>query len=115
MLWAEAQELLLYLLQLVQALKFDEPARTKSRRRETIQEEADSGLADLLIDRSVANPILGTSFHWYLMIECDTRSHVGKAYAKVAFRFMKKLSEVSKPGPTFAKARPRKGRWKERY
>ena len=29
------------------------------------------------------------------MIECDTRSPVGKAYAKVAFRFMQKLSEVS--------------------
>lgn len=31
------------------------------------------------------------------MIECDSRSPVGKAYAKVAFRFMQKLSEVS-PG-----------------
>ena len=38
---------------------------------------------------------MGTSFHWYLMIECDNRSPVGKAYAKVAFRFMQKLSEVS--------------------
>jgi len=87
------QELLLYLLQLVQALRFENGAETRKKRK--VVEEDDSGLSQFLIDRSVANPLLGTSFHWYLMIECDTRSPVGKAYAKVAFRFMQKLSEVS--------------------
>ena len=87
------QELLLYLLQLVQALRFENGAETRKKRK--VVEEDDSGLSQFLIDRSVANPLLGTSFHWYLMIECDTRSLVGKAYAKVAFRFMQKLSEVS--------------------
>jgi len=76
---ADDDELLLYLLQLVQALKF---------------EDTDSGLSQFLIDRSVANAVLGTSFHWYLMIECDARGAVGKMYAKVAFRFMSKLAEV---------------------
>lgn len=87
------QELLLYLLQLVQALRFENGVESRKKRK--VIEEDDSGLSQFLIDRSVANPLLGTSFHWYLMIECDTRSSVGKAYAKVAFRFMQKLSEVS--------------------
>jgi phosphatidylinositol 3-kinase len=55
-------------------------------------------LSQFLIDRSVANPVLGTAFHWYLMIECDTRGSVGKMYAKVAFRFMSKLAEVGSLG-----------------
>jgi hypothetical protein len=80
------------LLQLVQALRFEHGAETRKKRK--VVEEDDSGLSQFLIERSVANPLLGTSFHWYLMIECDTRSPVGKAYAKVAFRFMQKLSEV---------------------
>jgi phosphatidylinositol 3-kinase len=65
------QELLLYLLQLVQALRFENGAETRKKRK--VVEEDDSGLSQFLIDRSVANPLLGTSFHWYLMIECDTR------------------------------------------
>lgn len=84
----------MYLLQLVQALRFETGTDLRKRRK---VEEIDSGLAQFLIDRSVANPVLGTSFHWYLMIECDTRSPVGKSYAKVAFRFMQRLAEVS-PG-----------------
>lgn len=87
------QELLLYLLQLVQALRFETQLETRKRRK--VIEEGDSGLSQFLIDRSVVNPILGTSFHWYLMIECDSRSPVGKAYAKIAFRFMQKLADVS--------------------
>jgi phosphatidylinositol 3-kinase len=63
-------------LQLVQALKF---------------EVGDSGLSRFLIDRSVANAALGTSFHWYLMIECTT----SKMYAKVAFQFQARLDDVS--------------------
>ncbi|KAL7423928.1 Phosphatidylinositol (PI) 3-kinase [Cryptotrichosporon argae] len=90
---ADDEELLLYLLQLVQALKFDMP-REKARRKQPQADDADSGLAQFLIDRGVANPVFGTSLHWYLMIECDTRSAVGKMYAKVAFGFMKKLSET---------------------
>ena len=90
-----SQELLLYLLQLVQALRFDHGPEQRKKRK--IVEEEDSGLSTFLIDRAVANPILGTSLHWYLMIECDARSPVGKAYAKVAFRFMQRLAEVSCP------------------
>jgi phosphatidylinositol 3-kinase len=98
------QELLLYLLQLVQALKFEyaslvaeevSTGRASHRKRELAsQMEHDSGLSQFLIDRSVANSVLGTAFHWYLMIECDNRGAIGKMYAKVAFRFMSKLAEV---------------------
>ncbi|WVQ78275.1 hypothetical protein IAT38_000360 [Cryptococcus sp. DSM 104549] len=101
---ADDEELFLYLLQLVQALKFESSAFTGSvrhrshRKREqaaaAAQDEEDSGLSQFLIDRSVANSILGTSFHWYLMIECDNRQAMGKMYAKVAFRFMQRLSET---------------------
>jgi phosphatidylinositol 3-kinase len=99
------KELLLYLLQLVQALKFEYAAvsgesvsgrRGTHRRREPIaqDDQGDSGLSQFLIDRSVVNSVLGTAFHWYLMIECDNRGPIGKMYAKVAFRFMSKLAET---------------------
>lgn len=95
---------MLYLLQLVQALKFERGSghhahrstRDATRHRETTEPlEEEGGLSQFLITRSAANPLLGTSFHWYLMIECVDRGSVGKMYAKVAFNFMKRLSEVS--------------------
>ena len=89
----------------MQALKFESTVsstvssrsgRTSHRAREAGSlEDEDSGLSQFLIDRSVAYPVLGTAFHWYLMIECDNRMALGKMYARVAFRFMQKLSEVS--------------------
>jgi len=75
----------LYLVQLVQALKF-----------EGLQNEGiritDSPLADFLIQRSARNPVLGNYFHWYLMVECEDKSW-GKVYARVAYQFMTSLSE----------------------
>lgn len=94
----DKQEILLYLLQLVQALKFEhEPTsttRSHRRRDQPAEERGGSGLAQFLIDRAVANPILGTTFHWYLSIECNTQTAVGKLYAKVAFNFHRKLEET---------------------
>ena len=96
-------------MQLVQALKFEPNSasssssgsgrphkshRTASSKSKPPQEQ-DSGLADFLIRRSVNNAVLGTAFHWYLMVECEDRV-VGKMYAKVAFQFMTKLVEVSR-------------------
>lgn len=102
---ADDDELLLYLLQLVQALKFEYASQhaedlrsgrgTHRKREPSGQMDIDSGLSQFLIDRSVVNALLGTSFHWYLMIECDARGPIGKMYAKVAFRFMSKLTEVN--------------------
>lgn len=58
---ASADELLLYLLQLVQALK-----------NEVIEETPDlekAPLAKFLIQRSVENGILGNSFYWFVKVE----------------------------------------------
>lgn len=47
------------------------------------------------MDRSIANPVLGTAFHWYLMIETGNRTAISKMYAKVAFGFQAELAKVS--------------------
>lgn len=93
------QELLLYLLQLVQALRFDSTstAPTKPQRRRqsvTAPAEPDSGLSDFLIARGAANPVFGTSLFWYLMIEVVDNSAISKMYAKVADGFMRKLEST---------------------
>lgn len=101
-----SQELLLYLLQLVQALKFEPQAPSDARSTRSSHSASamaaaaaaalstdDSGLAEFLIKRSVLNAVLGNSFYWYLMVETEDRS-VGKMYAKIVFRYMKKLENV---------------------
>lgn len=95
---ADDEEIMLYLLQLVQALKFDHahvPSTKSQRRREAAKADAgDDGLAQFLIDRAAANAIFATTFHWYLTIECNMTTAVGKMYTRVAYRFQQKLAEV---------------------
>lgn len=81
---AEDDELLVYLLQLVQALKFETGPT------------GDVSLARFLISRAVKNFELGNSLHWFLMVECDDQSagqnpEHGKLFAKVEFDFMSEL------------------------
>lgn len=86
-------ELLLYLLQLVQALKFE---------KYEAEEEGipDSSLARFLIDRATNNFLLGSYLHWYLMVECDEKSpdinmtH-RKLFARVEYYFMLSLEQNS--------------------
>lgn len=89
---------MLYLLQLVQALKFElEPVPSKRSRRgdaPSATDVGDSGLAQFLIDRAVANPIFATKFHWYLGIECNFHTPFGKMFTEVGFRLQTKLGEV---------------------
>jgi hypothetical protein len=89
---------MLYLLQLVQALRFESSNSEQRTSRSTtgaISHE-DSGLADFLIGRAVANPILGNRFHWYLMVEVGMEDRVmAKMYARVDWNFMRKVEEVS--------------------
>lgn len=91
---SDDDELLLYLLQLVQALKF-----------ETISPEPQSGntqdssLARFLISRATKSLLLGNFLHWYLMVECDDRSpdqvkEHRKLFAKVEFDFMMELIKL---------------------
>ncbi|KAK8102825.1 phosphatidylinositol 3 [Apiospora sp. TS-2023a] len=93
---ADDNELMLYLLQLVQALKF-EHISTDSQHPAT---EA-SSLATFLISRAVENFTLGNYFYWYLGVEWDDKSpeqgpDVRTMYAKVQYDFMRELE--SRPG-----------------
>ncbi|KAJ0369066.1 hypothetical protein COL26b_010582 [Colletotrichum chrysophilum] len=88
---ADDHELLLYLLQLVQALKYEHIPSDSSQ--ETIQ---DSSLAQFLISRAADNFLLGNYFHWYVMVECDDHSAEQgldnrNIYRKVAYDFMTEL------------------------
>lgn len=77
---------MLYLLQLVQALKFE-------RIDDKTEASYDSSLVQFLIERAVNNPILGTYLYWYVMVESQDKKY-GKMYALVAFHFFGELLEV---------------------
>ncbi|THH11009.1 hypothetical protein EW145_g927 [Phellinidium pouzarii] len=93
---ADDDELLLYLLQLLQALKFESTASDQRSMRLSTNaiSHDDSGLADFLIDRSVRNAVLGNRFHWYLMVEVALEDKlVAKVYGKVWYKFMEKIKK----------------------
>ncbi|KIH87667.1 phosphatidylinositol 3-kinase [Sporothrix brasiliensis 5110] len=108
-------ELLLYLLQLVQALKFEHISTTEAEadaaaaaagrdngdntviatghtRREAEFAAAaatiihDSSLARFLITRAAGNLMLGNYFYWYLMVECDDHSVEQSAEYRAVYR-----------------------------
>ncbi|RDW62214.1 putative 1-phosphatidylinositol 3-kinase [Coleophoma cylindrospora] len=88
---ADDDELLLYLLQLVQALKFEHISPDAAE-----EPTQDSSLATFLISRASHNFMLGNYFHWYLMVECDDKSEdqspeYRKLFAKVEYDFMMQL------------------------
>lgn len=91
---SDDDELLLYLLQLVQALKFEKIS--SELQSDSTQ---DSSLARFLISRATKNLMLGNFLHWYLMVECDDRSpdqvkEHRKLFAKVEFDFMTELMSL---------------------
>jgi hypothetical protein len=91
------QELLLYLLQLVQALKFESVAsdQRSSRSATSAISYDDSGLTDFLITRGVQNVVLGNRLYWYLMVEVALEDRLmAKMYGRVVFKFMNKILEV---------------------
>ncbi|KAJ4298603.1 Phosphatidylinositol (PI) 3-kinase [Collariella sp. IMI 366227] len=93
---ADDQELLLYLLQLVQALKYEHISPQPGH--EVTQ---DSSLARFLISRAANSFTLGNYFWWYVMVECDDKSQDQgpdnqAIYGKVAYDFMTEL--VKQPG-----------------
>ncbi|TPR07990.1 putative integral membrane protein [Aspergillus niger] len=91
---ADDEELLLYLLQLVQALKYEEHSHGD------VDDAAhDSSLANFLIARAANNFKLGNYLHWYLMVECDdagpgTLSAQRRLFARVEYYFMAELEKV---------------------
>ena len=87
---ANDHDLLLYLLQLVQALRYEHIVASDEEGTQ------DSSLARFLISRAADNFTLGSYFHWYLMVECDDSSPEQDAdyrtiYRKVAYDFMVEL------------------------
>ena len=91
---ADDEELLAYLLQLVQALKFEKISLDKDA-----VTSQNSSLASFLISRATKNFMLGNDLHWYLMVECDDRNpdqlkDHRKLFAKVEYDFMTELMEV---------------------
>jgi phosphatidylinositol 3-kinase len=70
----------MYLLQLVQALKFEE-------------DRVDSPLSLFLIERGIENHVLGTLLYWYLMVECEDKCFSRK-YAKIAYQYLSELLKV---------------------
>ncbi|KAJ9161603.1 Phosphatidylinositol 3-kinase VPS34 [Coniochaeta hoffmannii] len=90
---SDDNELLLYLLQLVQALKY-EHISTEANKDATQK----SSLARFLIRRAVDSFMLGNYFYWYLMVECEDSSQDQgpdnqTIYRKVAFDFMTELEK----------------------
>ncbi len=92
---ADDDELLLYLLQLVQALRFE-----RISPESTQDATENSSLAKFLISRATHNFMLGNYFHWYLMVECDDQSEEQgaaesrKLFAKVEYDFMVELMKM---------------------
>jgi len=116
-----SQELMLYLLQLVQALKF-EPAPPPSSPsassispsaslrhshvRHSTRSTASPGaggssaapidvptLEDFLVERSARNPVLGNTFYWYIQVEREDKAR-GRLFDEVARKFERRIKEV---------------------
>ena len=84
-------ELQLYLLQLVQALKFEKYEQNE-------EGLPASSLAKFLIDRAANNFMLGNHLHWFLMVECvdqdtDTNASNRQLFARVEYYFMLELEK----------------------
>lgn len=91
---ADDDELLLYLLQLVQALKYED-----NTHGDADIAAHDSSLANFLITRAANNFKLGSYLHWYLMVECDdagpgTLSSHRRLFARVEYYFMTELERI---------------------
>lgn len=108
---------MLYLLQLVQALKFEPPPSSpssstspssslrhsqypssSSRHAAALRSSSTPSsnlpnLEDFLIERSARNPILGNHFHWYIQVEKGDEGR-GQMFEEVAKKFEARMKEV---------------------
>eukprot|EP00002_Diphylleia_rotans_P025641 TRINITY_DN5077_c0_g1_i2.p1 TRINITY_DN5077_c0_g1~~TRINITY_DN5077_c0_g1_i2.p1 ORF type:complete len:562 (-),score=91.59 TRINITY_DN5077_c0_g1_i2:1276-2961(-) len=76
---ADDEELLYYLLQLVQAIRYES--------------KEDSMLVHFLISRSCACREVGIYFHWYVTVECEDKNF-GQAYSQISDRFMVAINDT---------------------
>ncbi|KAL4074993.1 kinase-like domain-containing protein [Scleroderma yunnanense] len=98
---ADDEELMLYLLQLVQALKFESAAsdQRSSRSATSAISYEDSGLTDFLVARGAQNFVLGNRLYWYLMVEVALEDKVvAKIYGRVGYKFLNKVIELEGGG-----------------
>ncbi|KAF8248095.1 phosphatidylinositol 3-kinase [Wilcoxina mikolae CBS 423.85] len=87
---ADDEELQLYLLQLVQALKFE-----AIRPDAEVDAVKESSLAKFLISRACNNETLGSYLHWYLAVETeDPDGERKKLYSKIAWEFQVALRKM---------------------
>ncbi|KAG9030421.1 Phosphatidylinositol (PI) 3-kinase [Tulasnella sp. UAMH 9824] len=93
-------EISLYLLQLVQALRFESIAADDwtavgdaNADGSTPASKGESPLAEFLIDRGVRSPTLGHRLSYYIMVQFQDKLN-GGMYERVEFRFLEKLMEV---------------------
>ncbi|WFD35704.1 phosphatidylinositol 3-kinase [Malassezia cuniculi] len=84
---ADTSELALYLLQLVQALRFDESQEGES---------AKSGLKELLFERAVSDESVGTSLYWYVRTECN-ESPAGQVFQRIERALWSHLVDAGSP------------------
>lgn len=100
---ASDHELELYLLQLVQALRFEKAsshsspstsALLNSYQQETPKPKS-SSLAKFLISRAVKNPILGNYFFWYVSVESQEKG-APSIFKNVLNQFQKALKAQEK-------------------
>ena len=101
-------ELMLYLLQLVQALKFEttpvttpsnsmRQSRHSSSRFAIAVDDSLPTLEGFLIERSARNPVLGNHFRWYIAVECEDKQR-GKMFVQLAKKFNAKVAELHVEG-----------------
>jgi phosphatidylinositol 3-kinase len=87
---ADDEELQLYLLQLVQALKFE-----AIRPDANVEAMKESSLAKFLISRACNNEVLGSFLNWYLVVETeDPDSERKRLYSKIAWEFQVALRKT---------------------
>ncbi|ANB11639.1 phosphatidylinositol 3-kinase VPS34 [Sugiyamaella lignohabitans] len=104
---ANDQELELYLLQLVEALKFEYQPKeiinkpgTSSAHRNQAPVAQKAHLAGFLIGRAVKNPILGNYFYWYLAVEAQEKTETAETiFQPILNQFLLSLqSQPPAPG-----------------
>ncbi|EPY50324.1 phosphatidylinositol 3-kinase Pik3 [Schizosaccharomyces cryophilus OY26] len=82
---ASNEELSLYLLQLVQALRYDIPTGAGENPKP-------SPLASFLVSRAVSSPNIGNDLYWYLVVEIQDEPS-NKLFSSVMFLFQQELSK----------------------
>ncbi|GAA5972036.1 hypothetical protein JCM11641_002465 [Rhodosporidiobolus odoratus] len=116
---ADDDELMLYLLQLVQALKFEPTPSSSSssaspssslrhsihpahsRHASALRSSTSSvnlpTLEDFLVDRSAKNAVLGNHFYWYIHVEKEDKTR-RKMFEEVQRKFERRLKELQQEG-----------------